>query len=120
MNSPTSRKLRMYIVLRRDLSPTAAFLAYGHATLGTYLTWQDDPLMQEWQRTSFVKIALGVAGQRELDWAKTLGEHRVFTESTLGNMETCIGFRVVEQPDARFRTLKPWTQPVLPPNPPAD
>lgn len=110
MNTPARHKLRMYIVLRRDLSPTAAFLAYGHATLGTYLTWQDDPLMQEWQRTSFVKIALGVADQRELDRAKILGEHRVFTESTLCNAETCLGFRVVEQPDARLRKLQAWVQ----------
>jgi len=108
MNTPVRRKLRMYIVLRRDISSTAAFIAYGHATLGTYLTWQDDRLMQEWQRTSFVKIALSVADQRELDWAKALGEHRVFTESTLGNVETCLGFRVVEGPDPRFRTLRPW------------
>jgi hypothetical protein len=111
MTTPT--RLRMYIVLRRDLSPAAAFLAYGHATLGTYLTWQDDPIMQAWQRTSFVKIALGVAGHQELAWAKTLGEHRVFTESTLGNLETCLGFRVVERPDPRFKTLKPWVQPAL-------
>lgn len=108
MTSPT--RLRMYIVLRRDLSPTAALLAYGHATLGTYLTWQDDPIMQAWQRTSFVKIALGVADHQELNWAKTLGEHRVFTESTLGNIETCLGFRVVEQPDPRFKTLKAWVR----------
>jgi hypothetical protein len=112
MNAPA--RLRMYIVLRRDISPTAAFLAYGHATLGTYLTWRDDPLMQRWQQTSFVKIALSVADQRELDWAKSLGEHRVFTESTLGNTETCLGFRVVERPDARFRTLKPWVQMAAP------
>jgi hypothetical protein len=108
MNAPA--RLRMYIVLRRDLSPTAAFLAYGHATLGTYLTWRDDPIMQLWQQTSFVKIAMSVADHRELNWAKSLGEHRVFTESTLGNAETCLGFKVVEQPDPRFRTLKPWEQ----------
>lgn len=116
MNPLARRKLRMYIVLRRDLSPTAAFLAYGHATLGTYLTWQDDPLMQEWQRTSFVKIALSVIDQREFDWAKTLGEHRVFIESTLGNAETCLGFRVVEGPDPRFRTLRPWGQSMTAPS----
>lgn len=112
MTMPT--RLRMYLVLRRDLSPTAAFLAYGHATLGTYLTWQDDPLMQAWQRTSFAKVALAVTDHRELDWAKTLGEHRVFTESTLGNIETCLGFRVVASPDPRFKTLSPWTQASLP------
>lgn len=115
-----AKRLRMYIVLRADLSPTAAFIAYGHATLGTYLTWQDDPVMQAWQRTSFVKIALAVADLRKLTWAQGLGEHRVFTESSLGNAVTCLGFRVVEQPDLRFRTLRPWVQdPVHPAAPPA-
>ena len=73
----------MYIVLRRDLSLTATFIAYGHATLGTYLAWRHDPLMIAWEQTSFVKIALQVADWSELQWAKSLGEHRVFTESTL-------------------------------------
>jgi len=104
------QRLRMYIVLRRDLSQTAAFIAYGHATLGTYLTWRDDPVMISWERTSFVKIALQVANWTEFQWAKSLGEHRVFTESTLDNMETCLGFRVVELPDPRFRSLTPWVQ----------
>ena len=108
MNTPV--RLRMYIVLRRDLSPTAAFLAYGHATLGTYLTWQEDPIMQAWQRTSFIKIALGVADHQEFEWAKTLGEHRVFTESTRGSIDTCIGFRVLERPNPLFKTLNSWTQ----------
>jgi len=105
-------RLRMYIVLRGDLSPTAAFLAYGHATLGTYLTWQGDQLMVEWQQTSFVKIALRAETPGHFEWCKQLGEHRVFTESTLGNAETCLGFRVVVRPDPRFRTLEPWVQPV--------
>ncbi len=101
----------MYIILRSDISPTAAFIAYGHATLGTYLTWRTDPLMVEWEQTSFVKIALKAKDKDHFNWCKQLGEHRVFTESSLGNIETCLGFRVVRQPDSRLRTLDHWTQP---------
>ena len=103
-------RLRMYIVIRGDLSPTAAFIAYGHATLGTYLTYETDVLMQEWKKTSFVKIALKALNKTHFDWCKKLGEHRVFTESSLGNAETCIGFRVVRDPDARFKYLEKWVQ----------
>ena len=111
----TSKKLRMYIVLRSDLSPTAAFLAYGHATLGTYLTWRDDPLMQEWERTSFVKIALQVPDHTHLNRCKEWGEHRTFSESTMNNTETCLGFRVMRDYDQRLLELPTWVQ--QPPTP---
>lgn len=99
----------MYLILRGDMSPAVALTAYGHATLGTYLTWRDDPVMQEWERTSFVKVALKAVDKAHFDRCKAFGEHRVFVESSLDNAETCLGFRVVRTPSPRFADLDLWS-----------
>jgi hypothetical protein len=102
-------KLRMYLVLRWDISVPMAVCSAGHAALGTYLTWEKDPIMQKWRETSFVKIWCKALHEDHWKWIKTLGEHRVFTESTLNHAETCIGFKVVENPSHLFKDLPLWT-----------
>jgi hypothetical protein len=102
-------KLKMYIILRWDLSPAAAVVAAAHASLGTYLTYKDDPLMQEWQKTSFVKILLRSTSYENWKFCKTLGEHRVFTESTLDNLEVSLGFKITEKPSYLFKELPKWS-----------
>lgn len=102
-------RLKMYLVLRWDLSIPMAVCAAGHAALGTYLNWKDDPIMQQWQQTSFVKVWCKALHDDHWKWIKTLGEHRVFTESTLNGAETCIGFRVIENPSPLFKELPLWT-----------
>ncbi len=106
MNRP--KKLRMYIVLRGDISPGAAVVAASHASLGTYLNWEHDPVMQQWRNTSFVKILCKSLHKAHFDFLKTLGEHRVFTESTLDNMEVSLGFRVVENPNSAMSEIPLW------------
>jgi hypothetical protein len=91
-------KLKMYIAIRRDIPPIHAMMAFGHAALGTYLEYQADPVTQLWLRSSFVKVALMVEGIDELHRMGEYGEHRVFTESRLGGVETCVGFKIVENP----------------------
>jgi len=65
-------------------------------------------MMQQWSRTSFVKVLLGVQDVLELATVRTWGLCRSFTESSLGGIETCAGFRIVEKPDPRFKTLKKY------------
>jgi peptidyl-tRNA hydrolase len=98
----------MYIVIRGDISPESAVVAAAHASLGTYLQWQDCPIMQQWQKTSFVKILCKSLHKAHFDFLKKMGEHRVFTESKLDNMEVSIGFRVVEHPHSGMTEIPLW------------
>lgn len=102
-------KLKMHIVLRWDLSAQAAIVAASHASLGTYLTFKNNPLMQEWQRTSFIKILHRPLNREHWENCKKFGEHRVFTESSLGNLETAIGFDIIRVENIYFKDLPLWT-----------
>lgn len=104
MNKP----LKMYIVLRWDLPVSMAVVAAAHASLGTYLTWKDDPIMQDWQQKSFRKVLCKALHREHWIHCKTLGEHRVFTESSLDNMEVSLGFRVIANPSILFQELPLW------------
>lgn len=101
-------KLKMYLVLRWDLPIEMSVCAAGHAALGTYLTWETDPVMQKWKQTSFVKIWCKALHKSHWDFIKTLGEHRIFTESCLNHAETCLGFRVLENPNPILTELPLW------------
>jgi hypothetical protein len=102
-------KLKMHIILRWDLSPEAAVIAASHASLGTYLTYKDDPIMQEWQRTSFVKVIHRALHLEHWQFCKTLGQHRIFTESKLDNMEVSLGFNILKNPTHLFNDIPLWT-----------
>jgi peptidyl-tRNA hydrolase len=104
-----TKKLKMYIVLRCDLSPAAAVVAASHASLGTYLTFLDNPLMQEWQKTSFVKCILKARSYEEFQFLKTLKPNRVFTESCLDNLEVSIGFDISKQIHPLLEELPLWS-----------
>lgn len=99
----------MHIVLRWDLSPTAAIIAAAHAPLGTYLNYLEDTLMQDWQRNSFIKVLHKSLNYEHWLFCKTLGEHRVFTESSLDNLEVSLGYRVVENPHYLMKEVPLWT-----------
>lgn len=104
-----NKPLKMYIVLRWDLPVSMAVVAAAHASLGTYLTWKDDPIMQEWQLKSFRKVLCKAVDYDHWKLCKSLGEHRVFTESALNNMEVSLGFRVTENPSNLFQELPLWS-----------
>lgn len=86
-----------------------AVCSAAHASLGTYLTWEDDPIMQQWQKTSFRKVICKAISYEHWKFCKTLGEHRVFTESSLNNSEVSLGFRVTENPNKLLSELPLWT-----------
>jgi peptidyl-tRNA hydrolase len=86
-------RLQMIIVLRHELSHGACIVAVSHASLGTYLTFENDPIMQEWRKTSFVKVIKQAMNDIQFQAIRKLGlPHRVFTESKLDNMEVSVGF----------------------------
>ena len=103
-------KLKMYIVLRPELSVAAAVVAAAHASLGTYLQFETDPLMQEWRHTSFVKIILKAINLHQFQACRNFGAHRVFTESTLENLEVSVGFNIVVSPHPHFKDIPKWTE----------
>ena len=103
-------KLKMHIVIRWDLSAESSVIAAAHAGLGTYLTFQEDPLMQEWQKTSFIKIIHRPLNKIQWDYCRKLGDHRVFTESKLDNLEVSVGFNIVKNPSILFSDIPLWTQ----------
>lgn len=102
-------KLKMFIVLRWDLPAEPSVVAASHAGLGTYLTFIDNPLMQEWQKTSFIKKIKRAKDFQHWQHLKTLGKHRVFTESSLNNAEVSIGFDIVMPPYILLEEIPNWT-----------
>ena len=110
MSKQRPPKLKMFIVLRWDLPAEAAVVAAAHASLGTYLTFKDsNPLMEEWQKTSFIKRVCKSISWNHFQHLKTLGKHRVFTESGLDNAEVSIGFDIVQPPYHIFDEIPLWT-----------
>jgi peptidyl-tRNA hydrolase len=105
-----SVKLKMYIVIRPDVSASVALVAASHASLGTYLTYESDVLMQEWKNTSFIKILLKPLNLEHFQNCKNFGEHRVFTESSLDNLEVAIGYRIVEHPSQFIKDIPLWSE----------
>lgn len=107
-------KLRMHIVLAWDLSPAQVAVACSHASLGTYLTFIDNPLMKEWLASSFVKVIHQVNEGSELFLTcRGFGLNRVFTESSLKNKEVSVGFDILP-PDRedRFKQI-PLYNPII-------
>jgi hypothetical protein len=102
------KKLKMYLVLRPDISVGVAMVAMSHCSLGTYLHFEQDPLMQEWKNTSFIKVLLKPLNLQHFHNCKSFGEHRVFTESSLDNMEVSIGFNIVREPHPYFTDIPLW------------
>jgi hypothetical protein len=100
--------LKMRIVIRPDISPTAAVVAAAHASLGTYLTFIDDPITQEWKNKSFVKIIHKALNMEQFLACRTFGPHRVFTESTLGGIEVSVGFKPQEKEHPFFKDIPLW------------
>jgi peptidyl-tRNA hydrolase len=105
-----SVKLKMYIVIRPDVSTAVALVAAAHASLGTYLTYESDSLMQEWKNTSFIKILLKPLNLEHFHNCKKFGEHRVFTESSLDNLEVAIGYKIIRNPSQFIKDIPLWTE----------
>lgn len=102
-------KLKMHIVIRWDLSIEASIVAAAHASLGTYLTFQSNPLMQEWQRTSFIKIIHRPLNREHWENCKQFSENRIFTESSLGCLDVSIGYDIVRNPSIYITDIPLWT-----------
>jgi hypothetical protein len=106
--NPKKKRTRLHIVLRHDLSAACAVVAAAHAALGTYLTFKDDTLMQEWEKTSFVKIIHKALNEHQFKACRDFGPNRVFTESSLGGIEVSVGFKPMEIDHPWFADIPLW------------
>lgn len=101
----------MHLVLRPDISIAVAMISAMHAPLGTYLTFKDDPVTQAWEKISFVKILHQAINIQQFKLCRNIGLHRVFTESTLDNIEVCIGFKPLFNDGNKFDDIPLWKEP---------
>lgn len=97
---------KMYILVKDTIPLGLAMNAVGHAALGCYLKFKDDPIMEEWLATSFRKVTCRVT-EKEFQRAKERAEdHIVTTELALNKAETAIAFKPAKEFSKFFKFLK--------------
>lgn len=95
---------KMYILVKRDISIGYKAVAIAHASLAAYLTFKDDTITQDWVINSFKKVIVEVSNE-EFEIAKSFGEYKLITESSLDNMELALGFKPMEKVPTFFKML---------------
>lgn len=95
---------KMYILVKRDILMGYKAVAIAHASLAAYLTFKDDPITQDWVTNSFKKVIVEVSNE-EFEIAKSLGDYKLITESSLHNMELALAFKPMEIIPSFFKML---------------
>lgn len=86
-------KIIMPMVLAPGLTPGMAAVACAHASLAAYLTWRDDPVVQEWLANTFYKrIYQAPTADAWATVASWPGAY-VLTETRLDNRPTIAVFK---------------------------
>jgi hypothetical protein len=83
--------MKMYILVRDELPVGLAMVVVAHASLATYLKFQDNEDVKTWLAGTFYKVVCKV-NATEFENAKQVPNHVVLTESTRGNQEVALGF----------------------------
>ena len=60
-------------------------------------------------KKSRIKCVLKARSYEEFQFLKTISPNRVFTESTLDNLEVSIGYDIKEQPDWYLKDIPLWS-----------
>lgn len=94
--------MKMYILLKDDLSEGFAVLAAAHSSLAAYLKFQEDEDMQQWVNSTFYKVICKV-NEKEFEKAKEFDDRVVLTESALDNREVAIAFKPREEWPKAFK-----------------
>ena len=97
--------MKMYILIRDDVSEGFAILAAAHASLACYLAYADDPDVRAWLDGPFYKVVCRV-GAKEFENAKAFEDRVVLTESALDGAEVAIAFKPREEWPKPFRFYK--------------
>ena len=97
----------MYICVLDDVPTNYVPLVTAHASLACYLTFKNDPKMEDWQKNSFRKVICGIS-RDELEMLKKESYYNITTESSLGGIEVAISFCPRESWPTPFKYLQLW------------
>lgn len=84
-------KLKMYILVRRDVPLGVAVVNVAHASLGCYRKFEDDPQMQEWISGPFYKVVCSVS-DKDFEACKKIDRHVIISEEKYDGQEVCMAF----------------------------
>ncbi len=97
---------RMYVLVRESAPLGLAMAAVGHAVLGVYLKFKNEPDMQDWLQNSFRKVVCKVT-DAEFEAAQKLDErHLAFVEPDWNNREIAVAFCPKEEWPTRFKFFR--------------
>ena len=88
----STTKLKMYILVKESVPTGFAMVAVAHASLATYLKFQDSDEVGDWLAGPFYKTICRVSDV-EFEKAKSFDDCVVITESALDGQEVAIGFK---------------------------
>lgn len=94
--------MKMYILLKDDLSEGFAALAAAHASLAAYLKFEAHPDTQAWVSGTFYKVICKL-NAAEFEKAKQFDDYVCLTESALQGAEVALAFRPREEWPKAFR-----------------
>ena len=100
----------MYILVKDSIPTGIGVNAVGHASLATYLHYNNDSDVVEWLETSFKKVTCKVT-DAQFEKAKTYSDGIIITENALLNSagqetEIAIGFKPRKEWPEFFKSLK--------------
>jgi peptidyl-tRNA hydrolase len=87
-----NEKMKMYILVKEEISIGKAVVGIAHASLACYLKFQDTDEVKNWLDGPFYKTVCKV-NAKEFEKAKEETDYVIITESTLDNVETTIAFK---------------------------
>ena len=97
--------MKMYILIRDSVPTGLAVVAAAHASLATYLKFQDTAEVSEWLSGSFRKVVCAV-GTEEFEDAKQCCDRVVLTESAMDGQEVAIAFKPRQEWPVQFRRYR--------------
>jgi peptidyl-tRNA hydrolase len=99
--------MKMYILIKEDVSQGFAVVMAAHASLACYLKYKDKPEMIEWISGIFKK-SVCMVNDGEFNQAKQFEDHVVLTESALQGREVAIAFCPRKEFPKAFKFYRLW------------
>ena len=100
--------MKMYILVKDTVPNNMVPVIAAHASLATYLKYQNDNDCKRWLNTSFKKVVCKITDS-EFEEAKTVEANCVTTESSLNNNEVAISFCPRDNFPSIFGRYKLWS-----------
>ena len=86
-------KIKQYLVLRHEIPPSVATIGVAHGVLGSYLKWQNEPIVQQWVSGIFYKVICQARNYEEFEAIKKWPDGLQITESKLNGLCICVAFK---------------------------